>query len=57
MSVGDGANHWVRIGIAMLAAGVAFGAVIASRLRAARVDREGRLELEIAELVRDVTLP
>ena len=57
VSVGDGANHWVRIGIAMLAAGVAFGAVIASRLRAARVDREGRLELEIAELVPDVTLP
>ncbi|CAN5415720.1 sodium-translocating pyrophosphatase [soil metagenome] len=57
VSVGDSANHWIRIGIAMLAAGVAFGAVIASRLRAARVDREGRLELEIAELIPDVTLP
>src|SRR5450830_664550 len=50
-SVGDGANHVVRIGIALLAASVAFGAVIASRLRAARVDREGRLEHEVAALV------
>jgi len=55
VSVGDSANHWVRIGIATLAAGVAFGAVIVSRLRAARVDREGRLELEIAELIPDTT--
>jgi K(+)-stimulated pyrophosphate-energized sodium pump len=51
VSVGDGASHIVRIGIALLAACVAFGAVIASRLRAARVDREGRLELEIPALV------
>jgi len=51
VSVGDGASHVVRIGIALLAACVAFGAVIASRLRAARVDREGRLELEIPALV------
>jgi K(+)-stimulated pyrophosphate-energized sodium pump len=50
-SVGDGANHLIRIGIALLAASVAFGAVIVSRLRAARVDREGRLEAEIAALV------
>src|SRR5450830_301995 len=50
-SVGDGANHIIRIGIALLAASVAFGAVIVSRLRAARVDREGRLEAEIAALV------
>ncbi|PVU82511.1 sodium-translocating pyrophosphatase [Cellulomonas sp. WB94] len=57
VSVGDGANHWIRIGIAVLAAAVAFGAVIASRFRAARVDREGRLELEIAELLPDVTRP
>ncbi|HEX5331800.1 MAG TPA: sodium-translocating pyrophosphatase [Cellulomonas sp.] len=51
VSVGDGGNHVVRIGIALLAACVAFGAVIASRFRAARVDREGRLELEIAALI------
>jgi len=50
-SVGDGANHIIRIGIALLAASVAFGAVIVSRLRAARVDREGRLEHEVAALV------
>ncbi|HEY3436755.1 MAG TPA: sodium/proton-translocating pyrophosphatase, partial [Propionicimonas sp.] len=46
ISVGDGANHVVRLGIATLAAAIAFGAVIVSRLRAARVDREGRLERE-----------
>ena len=57
VSVGDGANHVVRIGIAILAAAVAFGAVIMSRFRAARVDREGRLELEFAELVPDSRLP
>ena len=51
VSVGAGASHIVRIGIALLAACVAFGAVIVSRLRAARVDREGRLELEIPALV------
>jgi K(+)-stimulated pyrophosphate-energized sodium pump len=57
VSVGDGANHVIRIGIAVLAAAVAFGAVIMSRFRAARVDREGRLELEFAELVPDGRLP
>jgi len=51
VSVGDGANHVVRIAVALVAAAVAFGAVIASRLRAARVDREGRLEHEVAALV------
>ncbi|MGV8976823.1 MAG: sodium-translocating pyrophosphatase [Cellulomonas sp.] len=56
VSVGDGANHVVRIGIALLAAGVAFGAVIVSRLRAARDDREGRLEAEMGEFVADSTL-
>ncbi|AEE44993.1 sodium-translocating pyrophosphatase [Cellulomonas fimi] len=40
ISVGDDANHAVRLAIAVVAAGIAFGAVIASRLRAARVDRE-----------------
>lgn len=39
LSVPADANQVLRIGIAVLAAGIAFGAVIASRLRAARVDR------------------
>lgn len=38
MSVPADANHVLRIAIALVAAGIAFGAVIASRLRAARVD-------------------
>ncbi|MFS0704899.1 sodium-translocating pyrophosphatase [Cellulomonas sp. 179-A 9B4 NHS] len=46
VSVGDDANHTVRLGIAVAATLIAFGAVVASRLRAARVDREGRLEHE-----------
>jgi len=36
----------LRLAIAVAAACVAFGAVIYSRVRAARVDREGRLENE-----------
>ncbi|WP_264029424.1 sodium-translocating pyrophosphatase [Cellulosimicrobium sp. SH8] len=40
MSVPEDANHALRIGIAVVAAAIAFGAVILSRLRAARVDRE-----------------
>lgn len=40
MSVPADANHTLRIGIAVVAAAIAFGAVIMSRLRAARVDRE-----------------
>lgn len=40
MSAPADANPAVRIGIALVAAAIAFGAVIASRLRAARVDRE-----------------
>ncbi|MCR1983647.1 sodium-translocating pyrophosphatase [Cellulosimicrobium cellulans] len=40
MSVPEDANHVLRIGIAVVAAAIAFGAVIMSRLRAARVDRE-----------------
>ncbi|MET4224029.1 sodium-translocating pyrophosphatase [Oerskovia enterophila] len=40
LSVPEDANHALRIGIAVVAAGIAFGAVILSRLRAARVDRE-----------------
>ncbi len=46
VSVGDDANHVVRLSIAIAATAIAFGAVIASRLRAAKVDREGRLEHE-----------
>ncbi|KGM11910.1 sodium-translocating pyrophosphatase [Cellulomonas bogoriensis] len=44
VSIGPDADHVVRLSIAVVAAGIAFGAVILSRLRAARVDREGRLE-------------
>ncbi|WP_208012568.1 sodium-translocating pyrophosphatase [Cellulomonas shaoxiangyii] len=46
LSAGDEANHTARLGIAVTATLIAFGAVVASRLRAARVDREGRLEHE-----------
>ena len=46
VSLGTDANHPLRLAIATAAAVVAFGAVILSRLRAARVDREGRLERE-----------
>lgn len=38
ISVPDDANHALRIGIALLAAAVAFGAVIWSRVRAGRTD-------------------
>src|SRR5665647_776507 len=44
ISLGSQANQGARLAIAITAAGVAFGAVVLSRLRAARVDREGRLE-------------
>ncbi|GGC04405.1 sodium-translocating pyrophosphatase [Cellulomonas carbonis] len=46
VSIGPDANHVVRLSIAVVAALIAFGAVIASRLRAARVDAEARLEHE-----------
>ncbi|WP_448062164.1 sodium-translocating pyrophosphatase [Cellulomonas hominis] len=46
LSVGADANHVLRLTVAVVAALVAFGAVIASRLRASQVDREGRLERE-----------
>ncbi len=49
ISVGAGANHLARVLIALVAAMVAFGAVIISRLRAARVDRTGPIEPEIYE--------
>jgi K(+)-stimulated pyrophosphate-energized sodium pump len=40
LSVPADANHTLRIGIALVAAAIAFGAVVLSRLRAARVDAE-----------------
>ncbi|PFG41908.1 K(+)-stimulated pyrophosphate-energized sodium pump [Isoptericola jiangsuensis] len=40
LSVPEDANHVLRIGISLVAAAIAFGAVILSRLRAARVDAE-----------------
>jgi len=46
MSVPADANHVLRIAIATVAALVAFGAVILSRLRAARVDREQEASYE-----------
>ncbi|MBD8078894.1 sodium-translocating pyrophosphatase [Cellulosimicrobium arenosum] len=46
LSVPADANTALRIAIAVAAAAIAFGAVIASRLRAARVDREEALEPE-----------
>ncbi|GIG29827.1 sodium-translocating pyrophosphatase [Cellulomonas marina] len=50
VSVGDDASTGLRLTIAVVAAGVAFSAIILSRLRAARVDAEGRLEHD-AQLV------
>ncbi|MCL2454970.1 MAG: sodium-translocating pyrophosphatase [Micrococcales bacterium] len=47
ISVGDDANHLARVLIALLAMFIAFGAVIISRFRAARVDRTGPIEPEI----------
>lgn len=49
VSVGSGANQGARLAIAVVAALIAFGAVIASRLRAARVDREDELANEAAD--------
>lgn len=47
VSIGDGAHQVLRLTIAVAAALVAFGAVVVSRLRAARVDEEARLEREV----------
>ncbi|AEI13098.1 sodium-translocating pyrophosphatase [Cellulomonas gilvus] len=49
VSIGEDANTVLRLTIAVVAALIAFGAVIASRLRAARVDQEGALSQAIAE--------
>jgi K(+)-stimulated pyrophosphate-energized sodium pump len=51
ISVGPGANHLARVLIAVGALVIAFGAVIVSRLRAARVDRTGPIEPEAYELM------
>ncbi len=40
MSAAEGANHAARVGIAVVAALIAGGAVLASRLRATRTDRK-----------------
>ena len=48
MSVPADANHVLRISVALVAAAIAFGAVIASRLRAAKVDEEGRLDAALS---------
>jgi K(+)-stimulated pyrophosphate-energized sodium pump len=48
VSVGDDANQVLRLTIAVAAALIAFGAVVVSRLRAARVDEEARLEREVS---------
>jgi K(+)-stimulated pyrophosphate-energized sodium pump len=48
LSVPADANHGLRIGIAMVAAAVAFGAVIASRVRAAKVDQENEAQAQVA---------
>ncbi|TNC17556.1 sodium-translocating pyrophosphatase [Georgenia sp. 311] len=48
MSVPADANHVLRIGVASLAAAIAFGAVIASRVRAAKVDAENENRARVA---------
>ncbi|WP_127128166.1 sodium-translocating pyrophosphatase [Georgenia sp. SYP-B2076] len=48
LSVPAGANHGVRIGIALVAAAIAFGAVLASRRRAGRTDHEHRSDAHAA---------
>ncbi|HWS57915.1 MAG TPA: sodium-translocating pyrophosphatase [Actinotalea sp.] len=55
VSIGADANHTVRLVIATTAMLIAFGAVVLSRLRAAAVDREGRLEREVPSMLRRAT--
>ncbi|QTE29717.1 sodium-translocating pyrophosphatase [Pengzhenrongella sicca] len=50
VSVGADANTTLRLAIALVAASVAFGSVIWSRLHAAKVDLQARLEQEAAHL-------
>ena len=47
LSMPADANHALRIGVAVVAAGIAFGAVIASRLRAAKVDQENEAHAQV----------
>src|SRR5690625_2705751 len=47
LSMPADANHVLRVGIAVVAAGIAFAAVIASRLRAAKVDQENAVRAEV----------
>lgn len=49
ISVGDDANQPLRVAIAVVAAAVAFGAVVMSRLRAARVDTGAQITEETAD--------
>ena len=51
ISAGPNANHLARVLVAVGALVIAFGAVIVSRLRAARVDRTGPIEPEAYELM------
>jgi K(+)-stimulated pyrophosphate-energized sodium pump len=46
ISIGEGANHVLRVTIGTIAMIIAFTAVILSRVRAARFDREGRMAAE-----------
>ena len=52
LSVGEGANPALRIAIAVAAGLIAMGGVVLSRVRAHKVDVEGRLENEM-QLVED----
>ncbi|MCG7286963.1 sodium-translocating pyrophosphatase [Cellulomonas sp. ACRRI] len=47
VSLGEDANHALRLAIAVVAGLIAATAVVLSRLRAARVDEEARLEREV----------
>ena len=57
LSVGEGANPVLRIGIGLAAALVAMGGVVWSRVRAHRVDVEARLEREMHLVEEDGEIP
>ena len=57
VSVGEGANPVLRIGIGLAAALVAMGGVVWSRVRAHRVDVEARLEREMHLVEEDGETP
>ena len=48
LSIPADANHTLRIGLALAAAAVAFGAVLVSRLRARKVDQENETRARVA---------